>query len=450
MTNFPNDPTDLLLDFESLPVETIFLESDKIDRAVQLSSQIVNEFRQWQIYLNALALFGFEQWLSERAAELRVNSENCTVLQPQYANAIAADCNLEVGEFKLCLLATGTLIDEAIAFPRAAIDLPEYAAHFYVLVEVREEQEQATIKSFIRHDQLVDRLQSANLQAEPDWTYELPYAWFDRDPDRLLLYLRCLEPTAIPLPAIPTNRLASLSGIQAELEPLIPQLQSPNRPLWKVLTWEQGAALLSSPELLDWLYCLQTEAQPIGQLSQILQNLTQQVVNVWLWLQDELDEFAQNLSWMVLPPPDLATVPLRSLRDTVVESPAEEFGAIIAQLRSRGMEIPTQARGAYRDLTLAENLLRLYAVTWSIPIQSEWTLLLILGTRSGNELPQGLKLRVSELTNVLVEVEPNPGDTYLYTRVVGALNEQFLVTLVLMDGETLTLPSFAFIREESQ
>ncbi|MBF2020048.1 MAG: DUF1822 family protein [Hydrococcus sp. C42_A2020_068] len=450
MTNFPNDPTDLLLDFESLSVETIFLEPDKIDRAIQLSSQIANEVRQWQTYLNALALFGFEQWLSERAAELRVNSENCTVLQPQYANAIAAVCHLEVGEFKLCLLATGTLIDEAIAFPRAVIDLPEYAAHFYVLVEVREEQEQATIKSFIRHDQLVDRLQSANLQAEPDWTCELPLAWFDRDRDRLLLYLRCLEPTAIPLPAIPTNRLASLSGIQAELEPLIPQLQSPNRPLWQVLTWEQGAALLSSPDLLDWLYHLQTEAQPTSQLSQILQNLTQQVVNVGLWLGGELDEFAQNLSWMLLPPPALATASLRSLRDTVIESPAEEFGAIIAQLRSTDMEIPVQARGAYRDFTLAENLLRLYAVTWSIPIQSEWTLLLILGTRSGNELPQGLKLRVSELTNVLVEVEPNPGDTYLYTRVVGALNEQFLVTLVSLDGETLTLPSFAFIPEEPQ
>jgi hypothetical protein len=460
MMNFPNYSPDLLLDFEDLPVEAIALEPDRIDRAAQLSSQIANEDRQWQTYLNGLALFGFEQWLSERAADLPVNRERCTLLQPWGANAIPAVCNLEVGEFRLCLLATGTLRDEAIAFPKAAIDLPEYAAHFYGVLAVEEESEQATILGFMRYDQLVNRLQSANLQAEPDWTYELPLAWFEGDRDRLLLYLRCLEPTAISLPAIPTNRLASLSALQAELTPLIPQLQSPDCLLWQVLTWEQGSVLLTSPELLDWLYRLQTEvpstsqnlASFTSQLSQSLQRLTQRVINVGLWLQNELDEFAQNLSWQLLPAPIFETIPLRSLRSEDGGSPSEEFEGIIAELKRTGMEIPSNAGGACQDFNLAEHPLRLYAVTWSIPTQeniSEWSLLLILGAQPGNDLPQGLKLQVGERANVLVEreVEPDALETYLYTRVVGTEDEQFIVTIALMNGEALTLPPFAFISE---
>jgi hypothetical protein len=456
--------TDLLSDFEALPIEAIALEPNHIDQAVQLSSQIPSETRQWQTYLNALALFSFEQWLSERASEIPVNREHCSVLQPQYANVIEAVCNPRVGEFKVCLLTPGTLIDEVVV-PRAAIDLPEYTAHFYVVLEVQEEQEQATVRGFLRHDQLVERLQSANLQAGQDWTYELPLAWFDHDPERLLLYLRCLDPTAIPLPAVPTDRLATLSGMQAELATLLPQLQSPDLPLWQVLTWEQGVALLTSPELLNWLYRLQTEqpdsqqASLTSQLSHLFHRLSQRIVNVRLWLQDELDEVAQSLSWILLPAPALATASLRSLSVSAGESPTEVFEAIITELRGMGMEIPPQARGAYRDLSLAEADLRLYAVTWPLPAPgiSEWTLLLVLGAQPGSDLPFGLKLQVREMsavsqdepTSVLVEreLEQNTDNTYLYTRVVGTWEEAFLVTIALGTGEALTLPPFSFVSE---
>jgi hypothetical protein len=56
---------------------------------------------------------------------------------------------------------------------------------------------------------------------------------------------------------------------------------------------------------------------------------------------------------------------------------------------------------------------------------------------------------VGERANVLVEreVEPDALETYLYTRVVGTEDEQFIVTIALMNGEALTLPPFAFISE---
>jgi hypothetical protein len=458
MTNYFSNFNNPMLDFEALPVEAIALAPEQIDRAAQLSSQLPDGGRQWQTYLNALALFGFEQWLRERGGDLYLNTERCSLLQPWGANVLEAVCHLEVGEFKLCLLATGTLSDEAIALPRAAIDLPEYAAHFYVVLAVEEEQEQVTIVGFLRRDQLGERLQSANLPAEPDWTYELPLAWFEPELDRLLLYLRCLEPTAIPLPAALANRSVSLAGMEAELAPLIPQLQSPERPLWQTLTWEQGALLLTSPDLLDWLYRVQTQtpktrqtlASFTRQLSEIVGRLSQGVINVGLWLENELDEFAQNLSWQLLPAPVLVPIPLRSLEREEGGSPGEEFEAIISELKRTGMEIPTTARGACRDFHLGDNALRMYAVTWPLPPQenaSEWVLLLILGAQPGRVLPPGLKLQVSDQANILVEqtVESDAEQTYLYTRLVGTWDEQFIVTIALINGEALTLPPFAFL-----
>lgn len=443
MTSDLRHSTDVPLDFAALPAEAIALEPNQIDQAVQLSHPIRREAQQWQTYLNALALFGFEQWLSERAAELPINREHCSVLQPQYANVMEVVCNLRVGEFNLCLVAIGSLSDQTIDLPRAVVDLPEFTAHFYVVLEILEEQEQAKVWGFLRHDQLISLRQSVNLPAERDWTYALPAAWFDYNPDHLLLHLRCLEPAAIPLPQAPTNRLATLAAMQAELMALLPRLQSPDAQLWQVLTWEQGAAVLTSPELLDWLYQLQTKDAPslIRRSTDVLQLLTQPAMNLGRWLQDELDEIAQSLSWVLLPSLPTATTPLRS--------PGEEIDVILTQLGRTGMAIPSQARGGYKDLSLAEAPLRLYIVTWphlspeNVP---EWTLLLILGAQSGHNLPHGTRLRVSDQTDVLLErvLEQNVNDSHLYARVAGTWDEKFLVTLGLDSGPALTLPPFTF------
>lgn len=440
MTSDLRNSTDVPLDFTALPAEAIALEPNQIDQAVQLSHSIGSEAQQWQIYLNALALLGFEQWLSERAAELPINREHCSVLQPQYANVMEAVCNLRVGEFNLCLIAIGSLTDEIIDLPRAVVDLPEFTVHFFVVLEILEEQEQAKVWGFLRHDQLIALRQSVNLQAERDWTYALPAAWFDCNPDHLLLYLRCLEPAAIPLPQAPTNRLATLAAMQAELMALLPQLQSPDTQLWQVLTWEQGAAVLTNSELLDWLYQLQTKNTPslTRRLTDVLQLLTP-AVNLGRWLRDELDEIAQSFSWVLLPSLPAAAAPLRS--------PGEEIDVILTQLGRMGMVIPPQARGGYKDLSLAEIPLRIYIVTWlhspeNVP---EWTLLLILGAQSGYNLPRGTQLCVSDQTSVLLErVLEQTDDSHLYARVVGTWHEKFLVTIALGNGTALTLPPFTF------
>jgi hypothetical protein len=438
--------TDAAFEFEVSPLETILLEETHIERARELCRSIPNETQRWQVYLNALALFAFEEWLLECAPELPIEQEQCSIFKPQYVNVIETVCNLKVGGFNLCLMAMGSLSDNAIAFPQAAIDLPEFTAHFYVVLEVIEELEQARIQGFTRYDRLVERSRSHRLQAEPNWTYRLPLTWFESNIDELLHCLRFLKPEAIALPAIPTHPRAALSTLKANFSQLLPQLQSPDRKLWEVLTWEQGAALLTNSELLNRLFAIpqgEKERLPdeVTNTENVLQTLKEPIINVGLWLRDEIDELAQNLSWVLLPAFAPEAVPLRS--------PTQELEVMLKQLERTGATIPPVARGAYADFQLAENSLRLYAVTWPrlVPknIQA-WTFLLILGATPGTSLSCGVKLLVSDETKVLLErvLEPKTEESYLYAQAVGTWEEEFSVTLTTTLGASLTLPPFVF------
>ena len=446
MTNLSINAQPMWFDFERLPTSAIILSPDQINQAIELSNQIINANRQWQVYLNSLALFAFEEWLESRDTSLTINRERCTIFQPAVVNAISSVTNLQVGDFQLCLIATGSLTDEEVTLPRAVVDLPEYIPHFYILVEVFSEQECVIIQGFLSSQQLTQRLVNSNLVPEEDWTYQLPLTWFENNSDRLLLYLRCLESQAIPLPAVPLERAYNLSRMQNELTALLPQLHSPERELWQVLNWEQGTAVLTSPELLNWVYNLQIQQLPITNsqfsiphLSDLIKLLTQPTLNVGRWLWDELDNLAQELSWVLLP----GFAPIGEMR-----SPTEEFAAIITQLQQTDSEIPLEARAAFKDLLLAGIQLRLYAVTWHLVSESnrEWTLLLILGAPNSNSLPHNVKLRVSDQTGILIErgLEPENGDAYIFTRVIGNWDEKFLVSVKLMDGVEVTLPPFAF------
>ncbi|MDF5716309.1 MAG: DUF1822 family protein [Rhizonema sp. NSF051] len=447
MTNLSTNPQPLWFDFERLPTLAIPLSPEQINQAVQISYQIINPNQQWQTYLNSLAFFAFKEWLEERETSLTLNQERCPLFQPAVANAVSAVSNLQVGEFKICLIATGSLTDEEVTFPRAVINLPEFTPHFYILVEVLEEQEYAIVQKFLSYQQLTERLANSHLVPEDDWTYQLPLTWFEDNIDRLLLYLRCLEPQAISLPCVPPERADNLSGMQNELTALLPsRLNSPECELWQVLNWEQGTAVLTSPELLNWVYNLYSSpietrnfASLQNHLLDLIKLLTQPAINVGRWLWDELDNLAQESSWVLLP-----IAPATAMR-----SPVEEFAAIKSQLQQQGLEIPLEVRAAFKDLLLAGFQLRLYAVTWHLVSESDphlWTLLLVLGASYGDNLPHNLKLRVSDETGILVEqgINQESGGSYLFTRVVGSWDEKFLVSVSLMDGIEVTLPPFAF------
>jgi hypothetical protein len=433
--------TDDRLEFETLETEAITLTSISIQQAIQLSSKIPNQKRQWQAYFNILALFAFTEWVTERIPEISIVQENSSILQPEYANFIEGVCNLQIGEFKICLLTIGSLTDDEIYLPRPALEIPEFTAHFYVLMEVSEEINTATIIGFISYDQLIERFRKTNLLADSDWTYPIPLSWFNDRTEDLLLYLRCLDSKAIVLPDIPVRYPESLSAIQAQLSPILPALKSGEQEIWQLINWQQAIEILTNPPLLNWLH---QELISVNQAP----SLTQKILNVSLWLRDELDDLARELSWVLLPAFNSERLSLASA--TTMRSPIEELEAIVTQLERRGTAISPTARGACKTFNLASIPLRLYALSW--PLLStenipEWKLLLILGgLPTGNRPPNGVKIQVSDNDRLLVEQELNQNtiEPYLYTLVAGTWDEQFTVTITLNNCVTLTLPPFAF------
>ena len=176
-------------DIRLLLPEVILLESEHFEQATQMSSQGSSEALRWSTYLKTLALLGFEQWLQEKAPVQPVNRE-AHVIDISY---------LKVGEFRYGLIATECLLDEVVRVPQGAIDRPELAAHFYVVLEVDEEQAQVIVRGFLRYDELVNYQSSSNFPPQ-NGGYQLPLSLFDSEPNHLLFYSQYLEASAIPLP----------------------------------------------------------------------------------------------------------------------------------------------------------------------------------------------------------------------------------------------------------
>lgn len=437
-------------EFERLPTEAISLDAEEMHQAIEFSRPIPDDGRQWQTYLNALALFVLKKWLQERDDNLIVNWADCTITKPALANIIPNVANLQVGNFKLCLITIGNSWDEQIPLSRIVVDIPEFVPHFYVFIEVLESQELGIVRGFISYPQLRENLENfQTILPQPDWNYEIPLTWFDNDPNRLLLYLLALQPDAINLPAIPNNRQQTLAAQESELATLLWQLQTPETELWQILNWQQGSAVLTSVELMDLIYKLQTGGvnqenpeTPLipASIRDLIKLITQPAINVGRWLWDELDEIGESLAWTLLP----RFAPLREMR-----SPAEELDAIALQLKAQGLEIPLVARSGYQNFLLAGIPLRLYAIAWNSSTVNEpnlWSLLLILGATSPNTLPENFKFRVSDKTGILLEqsVNPQQRNSYLYTCLVGNWDEKFIVTASLGDDVEVTLPPFAF------
>jgi hypothetical protein len=241
------------------------LSPETIAHAAQLSQSVSGVEQQWSVYLRSLALFGFQQWLGNRARDLYFNSDRCSLWHPVYASLIDAACCLQVGEFSLCVIVTSHR-DLPVAIPRAAIELPEFAAQFYVLVEVWEEEDWVRICGGVWWERLVRQIDTLGVPANPDWMYLLPADNFELEPDDLLLELRCLEPSAISQPIAKPARSID-SQLPTQLAELKRKLQGCDRQPWQILTWEEVKTLLCEPpavaaesnpgdqfnRLLDWL-----------------------------------------------------------------------------------------------------------------------------------------------------------------------------------------------------
>ncbi|MEH2359577.1 DUF1822 family protein [Nostoc sp.] len=214
-------------DFRLLLPEVIWLEPEYFDQAKNISSQVSDESSQWRNYLNILALIALEEWLKERIPEQSISKIN---------QIIETSCILNVGEFKLSIIATDNLLNELVYLPKNIVEAPELATHFYVVLEVLEEQEEVIIRGCLRYDQLVNYRNQVNLQPQDNF-YHLPLSLFDTEPNHLLFYCRLLEPKSIPLPVASSEMTTAepLEYIQKSTTKLSQWLQDVFNESWQVV-----------------------------------------------------------------------------------------------------------------------------------------------------------------------------------------------------------------------
>jgi hypothetical protein len=114
---------------------------------------------------------GFEQWLEKRAPSHCLDRTQCI-------NHIGAVYNLKIDEFKLNLIVKEQVLDEVVEIPREALEQPALVAHFYVLLEVCEEQERLMIRGFLRSDRLINYCHRVSDSLQNGY-YQIPLSVFD-------------------------------------------------------------------------------------------------------------------------------------------------------------------------------------------------------------------------------------------------------------------------------
>lgn len=399
--------THAFLDADVLHLDGIDLTPWQIQQAALTSQNLETQNRcgvdqAWQTYLNRLALFGLQNWLEERATDLKPALRSAVPFAPEQLATIQA------GTFQVGAIALGSLPDTVVEIPQHWVQAQSHC-HFYVLVEVLEEQEQVKLYGYLRRDQLQQRTATADLLSNAEGMVSLPLEWFTPEMDQLLLHLRCLAAEALPLVA------------PAAQPQEAPQPTAQTRP------WTQPAI---APGL---------------QAGQVVKAVAQPLLNTANWLFDELDAIAQEWGWMLLPQPQLRLkTALRS-----VQSPVGQFEQVIGQLRRAGMEIPLKARGVCREFCWGKTELRLYVLTWNLAEMTgapEWSFLVILGAQPDALLPAGIRLRIQDARQVLVERTLSEQDlgAHLYGQVIGDWGESFQVSIHLNAETSLTLPPFGF------
>lgn len=359
-------------DFDDWQSNRVSLSPSEVDWAAQICQSITDEEQQWQTFLRAMALRGFCQWLAAGAVELTGQWDRT---QPPPRGV-----NCQVNGFRLCLLVMGSLSDEVVQIPQSAIETGN-PAHLYILLTVQEEYNHVSMLGGLRHDQLqAYQQQFPVLQLEA--TYRVPVRLFDNSPEKILLYLTCLNPAMLEseasAPLRSTDGIVNLSGL----------------------------------------------------------------INASRWLQDQLDAIAEGLSWILLPPlaaePALAGMRSHTEELETILTELEPTGITVPPL-ARGAYRDLQSQGfPFRIYAL------IWPVYESAT--PEWSLFIFLGPTPGEQLPPGIRLMISDAHGVLAEqtLAPESAATYLYVQVFGSWEEQFSAAIALSGNATLTLPTFIF------
>jgi hypothetical protein len=383
MSVYMNGSDDFVLNQVFLSADSLILTPEQICWATELS-QAAPTNQHWQVYLNALALLGATRWFQERAPELSIDSE---WLSPSH------------------------LLDSRVDWDQ--------------------------------QDTLAQSLGSLTVGG-----FRLHLVTTDNPTDNLVPVSRAViaQPDSMPHFYLMVEVLEELA--QVRISGYLPSQQLVERCQVATLELEDTETCLipidwfdaDSGRLLLYLSCLKSEPVDVAAAHRGVFPV-QRAVNAGLWLRNQLDQVAESLAWVLLPPsPSLA---MRSVRFS-----SDQLDRVMTDLIDRGdIELPPQIGHAYQEIPFKTTTLRLYALVWELPNAEdipEWMLLVILGTPTGTQLPTEVRLQIRDATQLLADtVFDLYPDSYLYAQVSGRQDEQFYVTVSLED-EKIDLAPIGF------
>ena len=158
-------------DFRLLIPEEVFLEEEDYSLAKQLSEIHGTEQQKWDVYINLLSMLAMEKWLTDNINDQDIKRITDTIDTYAY---------LEQKGFKFCLITQQDFLQEGMMVPELLIKNP---SHFYLAVEVDEENAVVIIRGFISYDQL----SQLSLPTVEKNTYWLSLDYLEPELNHLLL-----------------------------------------------------------------------------------------------------------------------------------------------------------------------------------------------------------------------------------------------------------------------
>ena len=255
---------------------TLQIPQDRQTNIWQQSRTFPTAWGRWNAYLNQLCLETCLSWLQ---------AEHLPTARAGMAPALWETINgsiVTVGKIRIALIPTETIDRSELAVPQEWVDIPSWAADYYLGVQIDPDCRSLAIYGFTTHQQL-------KTQA----TYDAQERTYCLDVDDLIPDLNALW---LAYPRYTTSQTrAALTALPAldptQAEQLITRLGNPNLIMPRLeVPFQTWAALLEHPQWQQRL-CQQRQT---GSSTPIFTQLNR-------WLTGQIDEVWQSLDRVLLP-----------------------------------------------------------------------------------------------------------------------------------------------------
>lgn len=240
-----------MLSFDELIVldsDQVWLEfslEDQIEAWQQSHNQVYsNDAACWNAYQNYLCLNAFQRWLEAETDLLdKPKVWSCPSDLPSFWEVVNGTV-ITLGETRLALFPNEELALEELRVPREWVDIPDWAAHYYLVIQLDLEERWLKVLGYATHEQL----QNEGKYDPMDRTICLDRESLIEDLNVMLITQELSTSFSLvvkPLPSLSNQKVEALLNHLSQPSCYSPRLNIP---------FEQWAALVANPTWRQQLY----------------------------------------------------------------------------------------------------------------------------------------------------------------------------------------------------